>query len=196
MSSRCVRACLGVSMLMAAGMPAWAQTEQIQVAQPLRAAVAETRSQSATIAKQWKEISNARLVSVYIYERAPYRDASVRARTIMRRYSSGLLLAVVEIPHDAELPELLAHELEHVLEQIEGVNLAELARTTPLAARKRNDGAYETSRAQQAGVAAANETAVTAHDLASARGLSVALTRKKTDGDRSEGSKHDQKQKP
>jgi hypothetical protein len=75
----------------------------------------------------------------------------------MRRYSSGLLLAVVMIPPHGDYAELVAHELEHVLEQMEGVNLAALARSGSGAVKRRPDGAYETARALNAGLAVAAE---------------------------------------
>ena len=80
-----------------------------------------------------------------------------RARTTIRKYSSGLLLAVVMIPPRGEYPELLAHELEHVIEQIEGIDLAALARSGSIRVRQRPDGAFETARAQNAGLTVATE---------------------------------------
>ena len=66
------------------------------------------------------------------------------------------MLAEIDLPVIG-LAELLAHELEHVIEQMEGVNLARLAREyAPLVSRD-EVGAYETARATAAGRAAAAE---------------------------------------
>ena len=53
-------------------------------------------------------------------------------------------------------PELLAHEIEHVLEQIDGVNLRALASTGVQGVRRIGD-AYETSRAIAIGRLVADE---------------------------------------
>jgi hypothetical protein len=52
---------------------------------------------------------------------------------------------------------VLAHELEHVLEQIEGVSLSDAADRTSGGTHRMADGAYETERARVAGRAAAEE---------------------------------------
>jgi hypothetical protein len=89
----------------------------------------------------------------------PQRDGSCaeRAESVIRRYSSGLLLAVVLLPPGGDHVELIAHEFEHVIEQIEGINLAALARSGSMAARHRDDGSFETTRAQHAGLAVSAE---------------------------------------
>lgn len=80
------------------------------------------------------------------------------ARTTMQRFSEGALLAYVEIPTPLILSEyarLFGHEFEHIIEQLERVNLHELV-STGHAARLR-DGAYETIRARDAGLTVASE---------------------------------------
>ena len=87
-------------------------------------------------------------------------DAGGRAQTAMRRYHSGALFADVEILFGENYRELLAHEFEHVLEQIEGVDLrreAAAGRAWEIAA-----GTFETRRARLAGVQVWRE-AETAH---------------------------------
>jgi hypothetical protein len=87
-------------------------------------------------------------------------DPGCRAKTEFRRYSSGLLLAVIYIAPGDDPVELLAHELEHVIEQIEDVNLAALAHDGSARAKRRHDGAYETTRARDAGLAVAAEVRI------------------------------------
>lgn len=63
----------------------------------------------------------------------------------------GLGLASVEIhtPHD--FVELIGHEFEHVLEQIECLNLAALVAEENGQASRHSDGSFETERALRAG---------------------------------------------
>jgi hypothetical protein len=65
--------------------------------------------------------------------------------------------AIIEIPVTREFPELLAHEFEHVLEQVDGLKLVELARKRGGGVLERPDGSFETSRAIEAGRAVALE---------------------------------------
>jgi len=78
-----------------------------------------------------------------------------RAQTRIRRYRSGALFADVEILFGENYRELLAHEFEHVIEQIDGVDLAQEAaagRAWEIAS-----GTFETRRALLAGVQVRHE---------------------------------------
>ena len=50
--------------------------------------------------------------------------ATARARTSFRQGQWGALAADIEIRSSADLTELLAHEFEHLIEQLDGVDLA------------------------------------------------------------------------
>jgi hypothetical protein len=79
-----------------------------------------------------------------------------RAQTTIHRLSSGAIEADVSVLFGENYRELLAHEFEHVIEQLDGVNLrAEAAegRAWELAS-----GAFETRRAFLAGVQVMRET--------------------------------------
>ena len=78
-----------------------------------------------------------------------------RAETTIKRYEAGYITAEIIVPPGLEFFELLAQELEHVLEQIEGVDLAALIRRG-LATRDAS-GIFETARARDAGLSAALE---------------------------------------
>jgi hypothetical protein len=69
--------------------------------------------------------------------------------------------------------ELIGHEFEHVLEQIEEVNLAALAAEKSGQAQRHDDGAFETARALDAGrrVKAEYRRAKSADDAAEERSL-------------------------
>ncbi len=86
-----------------------------------------------------------------------YRSAigSTRARTSFRQNRSGALAAEIEIQSAPELTELIAHEFEHLIEQLDGVDLTALAREGE--ARRLADGAFETDRAIAAGQQVAGE---------------------------------------
>ena len=77
-----------------------------------------------------------------------------QAQTEFRRSMSAPLSARVEIATPLRLieyAEWLAHELEHVLEQIEGVHLAGGSPELAGGVSRLADGAYETERAHRAG---------------------------------------------
>ena len=58
----------------------------------------------------------------------------------------------------ASLVELIAHELEHVLEQLDGVNLPQLAQSPGVSANRHERGrSFETARAKQIGLDVAAE---------------------------------------
>jgi hypothetical protein len=121
----------------------------------VRKFIGEMLEKSPTLRRQCAEISAAPHVAVTL--RITSRSAGfTRARTTMFKYTSGYLRAVVEIPVGTDLVELLAHELEHITEQIDGVDLAGLARTKS-DVTYHEEGIYETTRAREAGEAAARE---------------------------------------
>jgi hypothetical protein len=75
----------------------------------------------------------------------------------LTRHADGLTVVVqVESRRPDAYVELIAHELEHVLEQVDGVDLARLARQR-LNGVVYVDGWYETRRAQSVGQTVARE---------------------------------------
>jgi hypothetical protein len=83
------------------------------------------------------------------------RGLSNRARGVVHRLAPGVVIANIVINDPAEATELLAHELEHVLEQVDGVDLKHAA--TRGEAHQLADGAFETARAISAGKQVAGE---------------------------------------
>jgi hypothetical protein len=69
------------------------------------------------------------------------------------------------------MTELLAHELEHVLEQVEGIDLDALAEEGE--ARRLSDGSFETARAVQAGRRVAAEVIDNSPDRIRSTGSSM-----------------------
>jgi hypothetical protein len=82
-----------------------------------------------------------------------------RAFTIVWRRGYEIY-ADVHLPPSSGLTELVAHEFEHVLEQIEGLDLRRLARVKGSGVRMLEGEVFETDRAQAAGRVVAAEAAV------------------------------------
>ena len=96
---------------------------------------------------------------------------ATRARTSFRQYQFGTLAAEIEIRSAPELTELLAHEFEHLIEQLDGVDLKALAKEGM--AHRLADGAFETARAVAAGQQVAGEVTNNAPDRLVGAGKSV-----------------------
>jgi hypothetical protein len=73
-----------------------------------------------------------------------------RAFTIMTRRGDRIM-ADVHLPLTNGLVELVAHEFEHVIEQIEGLDLKRLARIKGSGVHELEGRVFETDRAQRAG---------------------------------------------
>jgi hypothetical protein len=78
-----------------------------------------------------------------------------RAQTTIRRYETGALRADVLVQFGEDYFELLAHEFEHVLEQMDQVSLADEA--SAQRAWTTESGVFETLRAWQVGLRARQE---------------------------------------
>jgi hypothetical protein len=100
------------------------------------------RAQLARIA----EANNLR-VTVRIDPSIPSR---CRAFTIIQRRGQHIR-AEIHLPPSSDHAELLAHEFEHVLEQIEGLDLQKLARVKNSGVHEQDNAVFETDRAQAAG---------------------------------------------
>src|SRR5262249_52805761 len=112
---------------------------------------------SPTFRRQCSRIAQARQLRVQIMFRQPRSD--VRAASTILHGTSGTWTATVEVFIGAELTQMLAHELEHVIEQIDGVDLRRLAQQGLDGVRKSGEELYETARAVAAGKRVASEVA-------------------------------------
>jgi len=95
----------------------------------------------------------------------------MRARAVVRRDASGAFAADIEIRTPVAMPELLAHELEHVIEQIDGVDLPALAARGE--AQRVEGQAFETRRACLVGQQVAGEVADNAPDQMRSAGAAI-----------------------
>lgn len=102
---------------------------------------------SPTFRSQCQRIAAAR----YLRVRLELVDVpmTARAETTMTRYQAGALYARVRIHFGEDYHEVIAHEFEHIIEQLDGVDLrAEAARGR---AWMIDAHAFETARASEAG---------------------------------------------
>ena len=79
-------------------------------------------AQSPTMRRQCAAIADAPHVRV-VLQYAPSPSTFSRALSTINRYEAGFVRVAVEIPVTTDVAELLAHELEHTLEAIEGLDL-------------------------------------------------------------------------
>ena len=129
----------------------------IQIVSTLDLVTQALLQRSDTFRAQCARIAQTPHVRVVVVMTPHLTGAAMRrARTSIRRYSTGAIHALVELPIVGEHAELLAHEFEHVVEQMEGIDLAERLRAGDEDVAQ-TDGYYETARAKAAGLAAMNE---------------------------------------
>ncbi|HEX4565525.1 MAG TPA: hypothetical protein VH138_02795 [Vicinamibacterales bacterium] len=74
---------------------------------------------------------------------------AVRAETVITRYTAGAIRAEVRIAFGQDYRELIAHEFEHIIEQLDGVNLR--AEAYEGRAWLLDGHVFETRRASEAG---------------------------------------------
>jgi hypothetical protein len=73
------------------------------------------------------------------------------ARSMIRRYNSGLLIVSIEIGPGGRQAEWIAHEFEHVIEQLDGVRLPALVGRRASGIWYSSPNMIETTRATRAG---------------------------------------------
>jgi hypothetical protein len=78
-------------------------------------------------------------------------DRPFRARSTIHRSESGELTVSVAITAFGDPTEWLAHELEHIIEQLDGVRVPQLALAGNGDAWPTGDGMFETARAMRVG---------------------------------------------
>ena len=109
---------------------------------------------SPTFRSQCKRLGAAP-VKVHVWLEDPQRRPSFSARTVFERRKGVVVAANVFLFPSLNAVELIAHEIEHVLEQLDGVDLETQVGSGSV--WKRGDGAFETRRAMEAGLRVARE---------------------------------------
>jgi len=122
----------------------------------LRPVVADLLVRSTIVRRQCAIFQRVSTLRVDV-QLVPNMPSTSRARATVHRFEFGLLRVVVEIPIGGNYAELIAHEFEHVIEQIERIDLAHLARTGSGEAAEVGTCVFETARARDAGLAVAAE---------------------------------------
>jgi len=120
------------------------------------ATVERMLERSPMFRRQCLRLAAARHLSVVVRMLHPY-TAGARARTQISRANDDRLIAAVEINPSGDFMELLAHELEHIIEQLDGIDLAAKAAVARSGVRECVDGSFETSRAVRVGTLVALE---------------------------------------
>lgn len=118
-----------------------------------REMVESMRQRSATFRRQCLRIAGASQLTVVLEAGPPPAQLRALAWTRVARVD-GRLEAVIRLGKDYPAPGLIAHELEHVIEQLDGVDLHRKARLESSGVHECACGgasAFETSRAVRAG---------------------------------------------
>jgi hypothetical protein len=124
--------------------------ETIQVADDLRRPVDTMLRRSPAFRSQCRQIARARQLYARVRIDGQLAGRAYRARTTIHRLPSGAIVADIDITPVGDPTEWLAHEFEHLIEQLDGLELMDLAR------RRQGvwhsvDEMFETDRAIQMG---------------------------------------------
>ena len=111
---------------------------------------------SATFRLQYQRIAQARSI-VGVHVDPALIETRLKARSTVRRYVSGLIVVAVFIGPGAGPGEWIAHEFEHIIEQLDGLHLADMARDRLGQAWFSGADSIETGRAVRAGQAVREE---------------------------------------
>ena len=122
----------------------------------LQGLVDEMARRSPAFRRQWLRLArHPRLIlKMELVPSSPVRYSDAATRIVTG--ADGWVTAVVAIPAGPRIVELIAHELEHILERLDGASMPERHAMGDASVR-RNDGMYETSRAVRSGRVALNE---------------------------------------
>jgi hypothetical protein len=112
--------------------------------------------QSATFREQCRRLAGAPQLHVRVQIEPALLLCTCKARSVIQRTAAGRLAAVVEIGAFGNRVEWIAHEFEHLLEQVDGVRLRDLAGHAGGVWRI-SDDMFETDRAIRAGRAVFDE---------------------------------------
>ena len=114
---------------------------------------------SPTFRRQCRRLANALGITVVLRQFLTRPPDRVRAQTSFSTDRDGRLYATVETRTLEDQVELIAHEIEHVIERLDGVDLRARAALPGTGVRLCDgvDDTFETIRARRAGLAVAEE---------------------------------------
>ena len=151
--------------------PALTLPDSIELEDGLEPTIRWALEHSPTFRQQCRALAAAPRLRARVVISFPPAIGALRARTSITETRSGVLTARIEILSVLDLTELIAHEFEHVLEQLDGVDLRALAHAGD--AHQLADGAFETARAITAGQQVAGEVVNNAPDRVRSAGASL-----------------------
>jgi hypothetical protein len=141
--------------------PAWSVTlpPNLTIPDVYRSYVNSMLRLSPTFRRQCLRIANALGLTVVLRQFLARSPERMRARTSLKTVPDGRRYATVEIEALHDPVELIAHEIEHVIEWLDGVDLRARAALpgTGVHLCDGGNGAFETIRATRAGLAVAEE---------------------------------------
>jgi len=116
---------------------------------------------SPTFRRQCMRIGGEPLLTVHLAINSGHSRPGIRATTRMTRNAKGHVSAVIDIGSFQDTEELIAHELEHIIEQLDGVDLAARASLprTGVTAVGYAANMFETTRAKRVGLKVVSELA-------------------------------------
>ena len=151
--------------------PALTLPDSIELEDGLEPTIRWALEHSPTFRQQCRALAAAPRLRARVVISFPPAIGALRARTSITETRSGVLTADIEILSVLDLTELIAHEFEHVLEQLDGVDLRALAHAGD--ARELANGAFETARAITAGQQVAGEVVNNSPDRVRSAGASL-----------------------
>ena len=126
-------------------------SRDVQVMPELRPTVERMLSSSATFRAQYRRIADAQALVVGVVLDPTLHAGRLKSQTTVRRYNSGLIVALVAVAPGPRGEEWIAHEFEHILEQLDGWDLPSLAHVQGGRVWSSGAGMFETIRAVSAG---------------------------------------------
>jgi hypothetical protein len=133
-----------------------ARAANVSIAQAYRPLVDSMLTRSPTFRRQYARLGRAMHLSVIVRSDMPAGRRMPALTQISTR--RGAVEALVHIPPSARTIELIAHEFEHIIERLDGVNLRVKARLRASGVRvTADDNTFETTRAVVTGLRVARE---------------------------------------
>lgn len=132
--------------VVAAGSNASAPAASVVVDGKLQGLVDDLLSRSPAFRRQWRRLERFPRLSVRIELVHTNHVLDAHAATRVSVLPDGSQQAVMAIPGGRRLAELIAHEVEHILERLDGVKVASQHALGDASVR-RASGTFETARA-------------------------------------------------
>lgn len=123
----------------------------VKVDADLRGSIEQMFATSATFRRQCERLDNEMKLVVLLNLDPGLPTLRFRARSTIRRYTSGLLIVTIVVAPASDQSEWIAHEFEHVIEVLDGERLPEAAARSVHGVWQSVDGMVETERASTVG---------------------------------------------